>query len=427
MAPPPESERGVDRVPASSCWFSCRWRGRVRSTGVPTQLFVAMAVAVVASLAVVRDGRGQEQDPKPAPKQDPQQDPQHDPKQDPKQDPKPEPKQDPERLRPVAVVPVADDEVARKFKAEFEKVKLPWEPATLAANEILDAPAVIAGRLLADDEIVIGATVGKESRAYPIRTLATDEVVNDVLGGQPIVVTWCVVCQSAIVYDRTVGGRTLTFGNYRAIWRGSMVMYDVETASLWVQASGAASAGALHGQSLAPRIVSTTTWRQWRDERPATTVALGDSKSGERRAKNRVFDPKAAEQLGVVVRAGDAVTLFPLAEVARRRAVVDRVGELPVVVVYSEELDLLQVFRRDVAGTTIELAIAARGARPATAADPPQLEEVGGPRRWRADNGQPLPADAAWPALERVVAYPMRIDLFNGHFPKGRIAAPSGR
>jgi len=396
-------------VSAALSGFSRRGREWLRSSAALVRLVV---VTVLAHFGAPHDARGQE----PAPKQAP------------KPGPKSDPQQDAERQRTVAVVPVADDEASRKFKAEFETVKLPWEPATLAVAELSTAAAAVAGQRLGDDEIVLGATVGTESRAYPIRTLATDEVVNDVLGGQPIAVTWCIVCQTPIVYDRKVGDRTLTFGNFRAIWRGSMVMYDVETASLWVQASGVARAGALNGQELAPRIASTTTWRQWRDEHPATTVALGESKrGGERRARNRVFDPKAAEGLGVVVRAGDAVKLFPLAEVARRRAVVDQVGDLPVVVLYSEELDLLQVFRRDVGGAAIELAIAARGAAPANAADPPQLAEVGGPRRWRADDGKPVPADASWPALERVVAFPMRIDLFAGHFPTGKVAPPKGR
>ena len=64
-----------------------------------------------------------------------------------------------------------------------------------------------------DEVVVVDA---EPPRAYPIRLLSYHEVVNDVLdaGGdrRPIAVTWCPICWSAVVYDRTVAGRTLEFG-----------------------------------------------------------------------------------------------------------------------------------------------------------------------------------------------------------------------
>jgi len=58
-------------------------------------------------------------------------------------------------------------------------------------------------------------------RAYPIRVLSYHEIVNDVVDGDPIAITWCPICWSVIVYDRRVDGRTLTFGTSGGRSRGT--------------------------------------------------------------------------------------------------------------------------------------------------------------------------------------------------------------
>ncbi len=49
-----------------------------------------------------------------------------------------------------------------------------------------------AGNVLNPSELVIGVTVGKESRAYPINMLTgpSREILNDTLGGRAIAATW---------------------------------------------------------------------------------------------------------------------------------------------------------------------------------------------------------------------------------------------
>ena len=60
---------------------------------------------------------------------------------------------------------------------------------------------------LADTEPVIGLTVSRESRAYPLRILTWHEIANDVIGGVPVAVTYCPLCNAAIVFDRRLDGR----------------------------------------------------------------------------------------------------------------------------------------------------------------------------------------------------------------------------
>ncbi|MEF8774850.1 MAG: DUF3179 domain-containing protein [Halobacteriales archaeon] len=90
----------------------------------------------------------------------------------------------------------------------------------------------------------------RTARAYPVRYLDYHEVVNDVVDGQPIAVTWCPLCGSAVVYARTVDGRTLSFGVSGKLDDDNLVMYDRETGTLWKQARGDAVEGPLAGAAL---------------------------------------------------------------------------------------------------------------------------------------------------------------------------------
>ena len=91
---------------------------------------------------------------------------------------------------------------------------------------------------------------GAEPRAYPIRYLIWHEIVNDTVGGVPIAVTYCPLCNSAITFDRRIGGRTLTFGVTGKLRNSGLVMYDRETESWWQQFLGEAIVGELLGTKL---------------------------------------------------------------------------------------------------------------------------------------------------------------------------------
>jgi hypothetical protein len=58
---------------------------------------------------------------------------------------------------------------------------------------------------LADDAVVIAISYGDEHRAYPARILDHHEIVNDTIAGEPIAITWCPLCGSAVGVRRTIG------------------------------------------------------------------------------------------------------------------------------------------------------------------------------------------------------------------------------
>ncbi|MEF8787262.1 MAG: DUF3179 domain-containing protein [Haloarculaceae archaeon] len=122
------------------------------------------------------------------------------------------------------------------------------------------------------DEAVIVVETGTGARAYPTRILQNHEVVNDTVGGDPVAVTWCPLCASAVVYDRTVDGRTLTLGVSGKLADNDLVLYDRDTNSEWKQSSGVCLAGEFTGETLPVRPAATMTWDTFTEHYPDGVV-----------------------------------------------------------------------------------------------------------------------------------------------------------
>ncbi len=103
---------------------------------------------------------------------------------------------------------------------------------------------------LPDTEPVIGLTLNGESKAYPLRILIWHEIVNDEIGGVPVSVTFCPLCNAAVVFDRRVGDKVLDFGTTGNLRNSDLVMYDRQTESWWQQFTGSAIVGEMTGTEL---------------------------------------------------------------------------------------------------------------------------------------------------------------------------------
>jgi hypothetical protein len=135
---------------------------------------------------------------------------------------------------------------------------------------------------LEPEEPVIGyVTASGDAYAYPHRILAIHEIVNDTLDGQPILVSYCPLCDSGIVFDRRhPDGRELTFGNTSALYENDLVMYDHQTFTYWWQVPGRAIVGELSGTALDGLPSTTTTWEEWETLHPDTQVLGPDQGFG---------------------------------------------------------------------------------------------------------------------------------------------------
>lgn len=150
----------------------------------------------------------------------------------------------------------ASDECAGAFYWEHPDCPLPplvatddIVPAGVGVDEIapIDEPrfesVTTAARWLSDDSPVMAVRVGGDVHAYPLAILVWHEVVNDVVGGEPVVVTYCPLCGTGIVFERTVDGEVLDFGTSGHLWRSNLVLYDRQHQNFWSQVYGRGIAG----------------------------------------------------------------------------------------------------------------------------------------------------------------------------------------
>lgn len=118
----------------------------------------------------------------------------------------------------------------------------------------LDGPGFISVsremRIEAREPVIAVEIAGEVPRAYPVRYLTWHEIVNDEIGGLPVAVTFCPLCNSGMVFDRRVDGRLLSFGVSGKLRNSDMVMYDRETESWWQQAVGTGIVGHYTGTEL---------------------------------------------------------------------------------------------------------------------------------------------------------------------------------
>lgn len=132
----------------------------------------------------------------------------------------------------------------------------------------IDKPRTIsqkeADKFLEDHEPVLVVEQGRAVRAYPVQILIWHEIVNDELGGRPIAVTYCPLCNSSVVFDRRVDDRVLTFGTTGNLRKSDLVMWDRQTESWWQQLSAEAVVGELSGERLEVLPSQTLSWADFR-------------------------------------------------------------------------------------------------------------------------------------------------------------------
>lgn len=105
-------------------------------------------------------------------------------------------------------------------------------------------------KTIADREPVVGFSINGDARAYPLRVLTWHEIVNDTVGGKPVTVTYCPLCNAAIVFDRRLGDKLFDFGTTGLLRNSDLIMYDRQTQSWWQQFTGTSIVGSMMGQQL---------------------------------------------------------------------------------------------------------------------------------------------------------------------------------
>jgi hypothetical protein len=132
-----------------------------------------------------------------------------------------------------------------------------------------------AARFLTDADQVFGLRIGADARAYPHRLVAGHTVLEDTVGGVPVVCVLTAANKGMAVYDRRgPDGTPYQFGTSGFAYHGNALLYDRGTLSLWAAEEGRPVVGKLVGTNvkLTPHPVIVTTWGDWRAAHPDTKV-----------------------------------------------------------------------------------------------------------------------------------------------------------
>jgi hypothetical protein len=129
-------------------------------------------------------------------------------------------------------------------------------------------PVEEADEWLQDIEPVIFIQIGADARAYPIQIIVWHEIVNDVVDGMPVAVTFCPLCNTAIAFNATVDGQVLDFGTTGRLRFSNLIMYDRPTETWWTQATGEAVVGELTGTRLEFLPAPIISWEDFKTAHP---------------------------------------------------------------------------------------------------------------------------------------------------------------
>lgn len=145
----------------------------------------------------------------------------------------------------------------------------------------IDRPRFVAfreaDRWLDPREPVIAVDAGGEAKAYPLQILMFHEIANDTIGGVPVAVTFCPLCNASIVFDRRVQGGVLDFGTTGRLRKSDLVMYDRQTESWWQQFTGTGIVGKHAGMRLVQMPSQVVAYADFKVAHPAGRVLSRDT------------------------------------------------------------------------------------------------------------------------------------------------------
>lgn len=235
----------------------------------------------------------------------------------------------------------------------------------------IDQPVFVspsAVDFLKPEDVVVSFQQDSETRAYPIRILAWHEIVNDQIGSEPFIVTYCPLCGTAMVFHRKINGRVLTFGVSGLLYQSDVLLYDRETESLWSQLGMKSVAGSMANTILEWLPSETMTWSSWKQQFPngrVLSTETGFSRDYSENAyeeysnspepifpapKTRQELPRKAWVLGILI--GREAKAYPLGRIPANRPIIDQVGNLTLEVSYDPSRDQPIVRNRD-SGQTV--------------------------------------------------------------------------
>jgi hypothetical protein len=213
---------------------------------------------------------------------------------------------------------------------------------------------------VSDDDLVIGIDINGEQKAYPLFIMVWHEIVNDNVGEIPVAVTYCPLCFTNQVFDRTIDGKITEFGTSGKLYNSNLVMYDRNTDSQWSQALGMAITGQMTGQTLKRIPFDVARWSDWKSLYPDTLVLTTDTgffrtygvdPYGDYYIDSRVIFPVENKDDRLFLKEkilgfdNDIYKAYKLSDVEKNKIINDDVGDKKIVLI-SLYPEMVRAFNR---------------------------------------------------------------------------------
>ncbi|MBU0646141.1 DUF3179 domain-containing protein [Patescibacteria group bacterium] len=218
---------------------------------------------------------------------------------------------------------------------------------------------------LKDDGYGLDLEIDGDHRFYPYQLMVWHEIVNDVFNGQPVLVTYCPLCESGVVFERRIGEQTVEFGTAGRLWNNNLVMYDRQTQTWWSQILGQGVVGELAGRDLQRLPAQVMTWDAWKRQYPDGEVLSRETGADRDYTRDPYGDYYTNSDIhftltgrdarlqvkeriyGVLT---DAQSAYLRAAVVNEPVINDQIGGLSTVLVYNDETEAVRVFSRQING-----------------------------------------------------------------------------
>jgi hypothetical protein len=250
---------------------------------------------------------------------------------------------------------------AREFKTNFSIHSIPYSEVLSGGPPkdgipAIDDPKMVsiseAEQWMEDVEPIILVEINGDARAYPIQILIWHEIVNDEVGGESVVVTFCPLCNTGIAFDRTVNGQVLDFGTTGRLRNSNLIMYDRQTETWWQQATGEGVVGELTGTQLVFLPAAMVSWQDYKNAHPNGLVLSRDTGFNRSYGNNPyagyddinsspfLYQGNTPDELPVMARvvtvkmSGETVA-YPNEILKKTHVVNDTIGETDVVVIWQ--------------------------------------------------------------------------------------------
>lgn len=247
-----------------------------------------------------------------------------------------------------------------------------WGGVPLDGIPSVDNPPTVPASkasFMRDSELVFGVNVNGSARAYQKRVLSWHEMLNDTVGGQPLALSYCTLCGSAILYSTLTADGHRMLGTSGLLYRSNKLMFDRKTFGLWSNITGEAVLGkeAIAGDNLDQLPVTLVRWKEWKETYPETDVLdipayrkqLGREFSFDYtvgaadRARKGVSFPVWRKSSVLdrneeiyALKVGDATKAYRLDALYSRPVLNDEIGEVRIVLISDEKSGAIRAYLR---------------------------------------------------------------------------------